>query len=260
MTRKRLNPRNYRVPMVVHTVQILRTLAQATAELSLKDISAAAGVGRTSTFRILFTLGGLDYVFKNPASGKYRLNAKLMELAARSLGSQQLVNVARPLMDQLCAQFNETVNLAVFQDGEIIYIEIMESRRAFRMTAEVGSRIPFHSTAIGKAIASFLPEKDLIATLSKCSWLRLTPHTLITRAEFLRDLARIRKCGYGLDNEETEIGATCVAAPIFDKQQYPAAAISISGPSHRIHVQEKMIIRELKRVTAAISSAIRAGE
>lgn len=257
---KKSIPRNYRVPMVAHTIRILKALAEADAELSLKDISARAGVGPTSTFRILFTLGSLDYIFKNPTSGTYRLSAKLMELAARSLGSQKLVHLARPFMDQLYARFNETLNLAVFQDGEIIYIEIMESRRAFRMTAEVGSRVPLHSTALGKAIAAFLPEDDLKAKLSQCSWLRLTPHTLMTRAEFQRDLARVQKRGYGLDNEETEIGATCVAAPILDAQNHPVAAISISGPTHRIHAQEKLIVRELKRVAAAVSSAIQAGQ
>ncbi len=256
MAREGSTARDYRVPMVEHTVRVLKVLSQADTELSLKDISALAGVGRTSTFRILFTLGKSDYVHKNPATGKYRLGAKLMELAWRPMGDQKVVHLARPFLQQLYTRFNETVNFAVFLAGEIVYVEIMESSRAFRMTAKVGFRVPIHSTALGKAIAAFLSEDVLSAKLSQCSWIRFSPHTLTSRAEFLKALAEVRKNGYGLDNEETEVGATCVAAPILDSRQHAVAAIRLSGPSHRIRAEEKVVIRELKKATAAISRAI----
>ncbi len=242
--------------MVEHTLRILKVLSEANTELGLKEISERAGVGRTSTFRILFTLCKAEYVHRTPPTGRYRLSARLMELARRPLGDENVVRPARPFLERLHGQFNETVNLAVFQDGEIVYVEIIESSRAFRMTASVGSRVPMHSTALGKAIAAFLPKDVLEVELSRCSWTRFTPHTLTSRRKFLKTLAEVRRRGYALDNEETELGAACVAAPILDSQQHAVAAISVSGPSQRIRLEEKAIVRELKGATDAISRAI----
>ncbi len=243
--------------MVEHTVSILKVLSEADEELALKDIGERAGVGRTSTFRILFTLAGRGYVHKNPLTGKYRLSAKLMEIARRSVGDQKLVHRARPYLQRLYERFNETVNLGVYQDGEIVYVEILESRRAFRMTAEVGSRVPIHSTALGKAIAAYLPEEVLARHLRDYEWTLFTPRTIASQAEFLKALRQVRKQGYSLDNEETELGATCMAAAIVDRDQYPLAAISLSGPSHRIRAEKEAIIRQLRKATLALSTALR---
>lgn len=245
--------------MVEHTLRILKVLSQADTELSLRDVSARAGAGRTSTFRILFTLGKSDYVRKNPDTGKYRLSAKLLELAWRAMGHQRVVPVARPFLQKLHKRFNETVNLAVFQDGEIVYVEILESSQAFRVTAQVGTRVPFHSTALGKAIAAFLPEEVLLANLAQCSWTRFTPHTITSRAEFLKALSMVRQHHYSRDDEETEIGATCVGAPILDHRRLPVAAISLSGPTPRLRAEMPAMIRGLKGAAAAVSKALGSG-
>jgi IclR family transcriptional regulator, KDG regulon repressor len=243
--------------MVEHTLRILKALSQAGTDLSLKDVSARAAAGRTSTFRILFTLAKSAYVQKNPLTGKYRLSTKLMDIARTSAGDQKLVQLARPHLRHLYERFNETVNLAVFQDGEIVYVEILESSRAFRMTAEVGSRAPMHSTALGKAITAFLPEEGLTDLLREYEWTLFTSRTMANRHEFLKALIQVRRQGYALDNEETERGAACIAAAVVDRRQYPLGAISLSGPTHRIRAQKQPIIRQLQKVTVALSKALR---
>jgi IclR family transcriptional regulator, KDG regulon repressor len=256
MPRENLNSPDYCVPMVDHALGILKVLSEANEELALKDISERGDVGRTSAFRILFTLATRGYVHKNPATGKYRLSTKLMEIARRSVGDQKLVHLAHPYLQRLYERFNETVNLAVYQDGEIVYVEILESSRAFRMTAEVGSRVPIHSTALGKVIAAYLPEDVIVGRLRGYEWTLFTPRTIASPTEFLRALRQIRKQGYSLDKEETELGATCLGAAIVDRRQYPLGAISVSGPSHRIRADKEAIIRQLKRTALALSTAL----
>jgi IclR family transcriptional regulator, KDG regulon repressor len=242
--------------MVDHTLGILKVLSETNEELALKDISERGRIGRTSAFRILFTLTTRGYVHKNASTGKYRLSAKLMEIARTAVGDQKLVHLARPYLQRLFERFNETVNLAVYQDGEIVYVEILESRRAFRMTADLGSRAPIHSTALGKVIAAYLPEDALARRMRECQWTLFTPHTIGRRKEFLKALRQIRQQGYSFDDEETELGASCIATAILDQPYNPLGAISVSGPSHRIRAQKKSMIRQLRGTTLALSKAL----
>jgi IclR family KDG regulon transcriptional repressor len=239
--------RNYRVPMVEYTLRIIKALSETTTDLSLKEVSERTHVGRTSAFRILFTLKQWEYVCRNPSTGKYRLSAKLAELVLKPVSQKSVVHLARPILEQLHTRFDETTNLAVYQDGEVIYVEIMESRQPFRMTAEVGARVPIHSTALGKAIAAFLPSDVLSAKLSEYQWTRFTHRTLIGVEKFSKALEAVRKNGYAIDNEETEIGACCIAAPILDPDGHAVGAISLSGPSHRIRRRKREIIRALTK-------------
>src|SRR5205807_1757341 len=121
-----------------------------------------------------------------------------------------LVQVARPHLKKLRVGFGETINLAVLRKNEIIYLEILESPHSFRMADTVGARIPWHSTALGKSIAAFLPEERVKAALRDFPMKRFTPHTITTLREYLKVLAKVRNQKYSLDVEETELGATCI--------------------------------------------------
>ena len=246
-----------RVPMVDHTIRVLEAFPNGDMELSLKETSFRAGVGRTSTLRILCTLAKFGYIHREPVTGRYRLGPKVIELGLRSLPARRIVHAARPYLQQLFKQVNETVSLAVLQDGALVYVESLESSHAFRMAADVGSRAPLHSTALGKSIAAFLPEDTLEALLERCAWTRFTPHTVTSRKQFLEVLNEVRNQGYSLDNEESEQGACCVATPILDQNQQARAAVSIAGPTHRIRAEQKLIIRKIKVASAAISRELK---
>lgn len=243
----------YRVPMIEHTFRIIECFAGSEDELSLTEVSSRAKVGSTSTFRILYTLTELDYLFKNPVSGRYRLGAKMMQTAWRPMGKKKLAEIASPFMDFLLQQFNETVNLGALEGHEIFYVDIRESSRSFRMGASVGTGLAVHAAALGKAVAAFTSPEILEAMLSRCSWVRFTPRTITDQREWRASLPRIRKRGYALDKEETELGASCIATPILDGQRMAVGAISISGPSPRIIANKEQIIAELKRCSEKIA-------
>jgi IclR family KDG regulon transcriptional repressor len=245
-------PSKYLVPMVEHVLRILEAFAASEIELTLKEVSARSGVGSTSTFRILYTLAERNYVVKNLETGKYRLGLKMTQ-AAWPRGPVNLTAAARPYLEKLWKEFNETVNLAVLEDAQIVYVEMLESSRPFRMTASVGSTVPLNATALGKAMGAFLAEEELDRLMQTCTWNRYTPHTIVSKAKWRATLEQVRRNGYAYDDEEAEAGASCIAVPVLNQEQRAIAGISISAPTGRIRTSRKLIIQKLRQAATEMS-------
>lgn len=243
----------YWVPILGHAIRTIELFVEPDTQLTLQEVSARAKISRSSAFRILFTLEILGYIRKNPDTRKYGLGMRIVEIAFRGRASRNhIVQIARPYMRELQNRFGETVNLAALQNNAIYYLDILESAQAFRMSADVGAAAPVHASAIGKAIAAFLPPQGLRALLAGKRFKRFTPNTVANRAALARALSKVRQQGYGLDSEEVELGAFCAAVPILNGDGYATHALSVSGPAHRVRGQLKSIIRDLLRVSSAI--------
>src|SRR6185312_4745360 len=247
---------NYWVPMVGHAMQVLQTFYDAGMELSLNDVSSRAKVSKTSTLRILYTLGQLGYVDRNLDTNKYQLGVKLVEVSHRAVSGRNLIQIVRPYMSELRSQFDETVNLAVLRNNEIVYVEILESRQSFRMVSDVGARVPLHATALGKVIGAFLPPSTVRAILSNSNMEPFTSRPITSAERFERALQQVRKRGYGVDNEEVETGSFCIAAPILNSDRQAIAAVSIAGPTHRMKPQRRSIIQQVRKAVASISHTV----
>jgi IclR family acetate operon transcriptional repressor len=137
-------------------------------------------------------------------------------------------------MEGLHAEVNETVNLAIPTAGGIVYIDILESERDLRMAATVGMRDAFHSSALGKAMLSRLPDSTVGSAVGPEPFPQKTSKTLTTKDALWQDLARVQDLGFAVDDEENEPGARCLAAPIMDQRGECVGAVSVSGPSSRI--------------------------
>lgn len=247
----------YAVPMVQHTFRILEVLSASSVALRLRDISARAHVGPTSTFRILQTLTRLGYIGRDMDGMKYRFTSKIRNLAGWSQLGPSIHQVAHPYLEDLRKQFNETVNLAVLEDGEIVYLEIVESSEAFRMSGTVGSRVPIHSAALGKAIVAHLPQEELAGILRHCPWTRFTRRTIINPGDFVAILSKVRRVGYACDDEESEYGASCIAVAIRRQSTgFAVAGISVSGPTARIRAKRRHIIEGLKKASDVIAQSL----
>jgi DNA-binding IclR family transcriptional regulator len=164
---------------------------------------------------------------------------------------------ALPFMRKLLETFRETVNLGVLYQGEVVYLQILESTRSMRMSAQPGQRNPVHCTALGKALIAYLPEADLQAIVALRGLPALTPRTITTLEQLQAELARVRSRGYAIDDIENEKGVRCVAAPIFNHQDEVIAAISLSGPADRMsYTQMEVMGKELLAGTRAISQRL----
>jgi IclR family acetate operon transcriptional repressor len=165
---------------------------------------------------------------------------------------RDIKHLARPFMRKIQEQFNETVNLSVLSGGEVLYIDILESSRPFRMAATVGCRMPAHLTAMGKAMLAYLPaehpsspEHALVSGLTR------------TQRQILeRELTAVRRRGYAIDNEQNERGVACVGVAIFDSSGRPAAAMSVSGPAYRVLAAKKDIAQALAAACRSISKSL----
>ena len=222
------------VSVVLKAFDLLEALADG-EWVGLTAISIRAGVTKASAYRVLNTLVGKNYVTKRDADRTYGVGPRLIELSGRFAAGRTLVSRARPVLERIHREFNETVNLGTLNDTMTLYVEILESHRELRMAARVGQKDPLHSTALGKAILAQLPEAEVDRLLEGATWSRRTPNTITSKAKFKRELTTIRELGYAVDNEENESGARCVAVAIVEGPGRCREAISVSGPRFRIN-------------------------
>jgi IclR family acetate operon transcriptional repressor len=223
----------YTVPMVVKVLKVLRAFRQAGPRLALTQVVSLCGIPKASAFRILETLRSEGYLTRD-AHGSYRLTYQLLEVAMVVHARNPLRKVALPYLEQLNREVKETVNLGVLEETNVVYAEVLESQHWLRIVPSVGSRVPLHATALGKAVAAYLSREELAAILGKGGLRPFTPNTITTMKAYLQELAKTQERGYGIDREEETLQCICVAAPVFDAKSRITGAISISVPSSRM--------------------------
>lgn len=230
----------YVVEAVLRALDVLEVF-DGSRELSLNEISERTGLNKSRCFRLLHTLVSRKYVERTGEGPGYRLGSWPFE---RAIGSRRDVReTAHPHLVRLRDEYNETVNLGVIHNNEIVYVDLVESQRPFRMAAMVGSRMPLESTAMGKSILSHMT-KDAIQELLGRQSLRRSLQT---------ELDLVRQRGHAIDKEENEPGVACIGVSILDADGCPTAAVSISGSVHRILVREQEIAGSLQKVCRRVS-------
>jgi len=250
MKAEEISQNRYVVDAVAKAFDILEAFDTSDG-LTLNEIREQVGLNKSRIFRLLYTMTERGYVERINNGARYKLGVKLLERAAYV--HRNLKDLARGFMLQLQEHFNETVNLGVL-DGldEVLYVDIVESSRPFRMIASAGCRTPARKTAMGKAMLARLRLDDP-ATPEYARAKELWPDQM---DELRRDLEVIRRRGYALDKEENEPGVGCVGAAILDAGGRPVAAMSVSGPSHRILASEKEIAESLVDACARVSRTL----
>ncbi|MDE3181181.1 MAG: IclR family transcriptional regulator [Acidobacteriota bacterium] len=245
-------PANNYISVVEKTMLVLEAF-RGEHNVRLSDLASRTRLVKSSVFRILFTLEHLGYIEKGP-QGTYSLTGRLGGLSGDFHPQSDLAAQAGPFMASLLHRFQETTNLGVLDNGEVLYIRVMESPQVFRLAAHAGMRSPVHSTALGKCLLSRLPRSEVEAILKQRPLRALTPRTPRDRASFYRELARTREQGYGVDNEEDSRGIRCLAAPILDTGGSVLAGLSISAPAVRLQPdRDSEIAGALKEACAQIS-------
>jgi IclR family acetate operon transcriptional repressor len=226
-------PNSYIVQPVYKALQVLRCLGDERRELALSEICYRVDLPKTTVFRYLQTLCASGFVTHDTDTDLYRIGLRVWELGQSLHEPLRIRDIALPPMRNLRDHFNETVNLGILDGPEVVYLEIIESRRSLRMQAQLGGRDPVYSTALGKAVLAFKPEEHWILHLPNDLAAR-TDRTVTSLANLRQDLVQVRERGYALDDEENEEGARCIAAPVLNHQGQPIAAVSLSAPVSRM--------------------------
>lgn len=214
-------------------LDILNLFNNGHVELGNAEIARLMDLPTGTAAGLIYTLRINNYLDQNPINRKYRLGLKLAERTAVLFGQLDLRKVAAPFLEDLRDWCGESVNLAVRDGNEVVYIERMFGDHALGIRSELGRRGSLHSTSLGKAIFSFLPESEKQKILSEYIFYPVTPFSITDRDHFIKELEKIKLRGFAVDEQENELGGRCVGAPILDRYSYPIAAISISVPLQR---------------------------
>lgn len=230
---------------------VLEALRIEGGPTTMSDIAERVDLPQPTVHRILRTLVFGGYAHQ-VASRRYTLGTGLIGLA-RGAGSS-LGTSLRPLLLWAVEATREAASLAILDQDEMRYIANVSSNQAVRVFTQVGNRASLHSTGVGKAVLSAMPDDEAKATIGRIVLNRLTPTTITDPEELLAEVRRVRDRGYAIDNAEHDIGVKCVAAAI--PGTLPLA-VSISGPEQRMNDDylESACLPVVRKLAAQIGEA-----
>jgi IclR family acetate operon transcriptional repressor len=242
------------VQSLMRSLSLLNSIANSSDDgATLTDLAQQVGLPTSTTHRLLTTLEQERYVRFRPEGKLWSIGVQAFVVGCTYTKTRSLPSVARPHMRHLMEDGGETVNLAIEDEGQAVYLSQVECRQMMRAFARPGSRAPLHCSAVGKAILSATSDKKLSKILHQRGMPRLTVKTIASPSALRDDLEKVRACGYAVDDEEHAIGLRCLAAPIFDETGDVVGAVSASGPMARIGDER---IAELGALVLEASRAI----
>lgn len=230
------------------TLRITEALTAFGGPHRLAELSAAAGVPKSSTYRILVSLVEQGYAVTD-GEGSYGVGLRLRTLAAE-------ISTDRPegiveLLEFLQKCTGQAVHLALRSGSALTYIRKIEGGRSCRTSSRVGARIPLHVTAIGKAVLAHLPPEEAEGILRATGMPALTRRTLTDREGLAAELRTVRERGYAVDDGEYEPSVRCLGAPVFDRAGVPVGGVGLASAAHR------GTRAELERFSPALTEAAR---
>lgn len=238
------------VQALERALDVLEALAAQRQPARLADLSRELGLHKSTVHRLLATLGKRRYVERDADTGRYRLGLKVFELGSWFFNRMELRQEARPLLQELVDQTLETAHLGILDEGQVVYIEKVESPQTVRMYSELGKRAPAHCTAMGKVLLAHLPEPELDRIIATRGLTRYTSNTIVDAEQLKDHLRRVAGQGYAIDDTEHEEAIRCVAAPVRNYRGEVVAALSVSGPAVRLSRERIGEVARLVRATA----------
>lgn len=214
-------------------LRLLEALGDGEA-LVLSELARRTQLTPSTAYRLLETLRQRGFVDWDESSGLWRIGLRAYQIGQAFCHPNSLSSLALEAMQRLVARVNETVNLAVLDGTEAVYIQQVESSQMLRMFTQLGARVPLHCTGVGKVLLAWQPEAAARRLLGPEPLAAYTPHTMTRVETVLQELEQVRQQGYAVDREEREIGVRCLAAPVRDATGRVVAALSLSAPAVRL--------------------------
>lgn len=211
---------------------ILSSFSEATPEFGVADLARAVGLNKSTTFRYVATLAKLAYLQQDPDTKRYSLGPRVVDLGFAAINSMEITRVAAHHLQTLSDETGYTVSMAVLDGPDIVYVDRRRSGRAntFAMGLQlhVGSRLPAYCTSMGKVLLAFRDPAELRGLLDRTDLARRGPKTITAREQLVAALARVRKHGIAVNDEELAAGLRSVAAPVHDRSGRVVAAVNIA--------------------------------
>lgn len=219
-------------------LEILDHLAQ-TGPAAFSRLEADLGYPRSSLHGLVATLIELGWIELDPSTRTYSVGIRAWEAGRGYLRARSLVERARPYMENVRDELDETVQLAVLDGRDVVYLARLDGSQRLVTSYSVGGRVGAHASAGGKALLSLLPDEEIARSFGTASLERYTPGTITTVKRLRAELAETRRRGHAIDEEEYTVGVRCVGVPVVDHEGRPAAALSVSVPTVRFGSAEQ---------------------
>ncbi len=231
---------------------LLRHLSQE-GQASLSNLALTLGMPPSSAHRVLATLQKHRLVEFDVSSQEWMIGIEAFRIGSAYLVRTNLVEASRQTIRKLMETTGETANIAIADDGDVVFVSQVETHNPIRAFFRVGTRNHMHTSGIGKALMADMERGDVERILQQKGLPQFTAKTLTSPQSLFDDLEAIRKRGWSLDDEERHSGMRCVAASIYNALGEPVAGVSVSGPTVRLTDQ---IISELGPVVKRAADEI----
>ena len=223
-------------------------------ELGVSDIARKLGVAKSTAHRLLAALCLKGLAEQNPETGQYRLGLHLYELGQLAQARSILRHVALPTMTGLAGTTGHTINLAVADGPDVVFLERLENSDDVAFLGHAGRRYPSHCTSSGKAIAAYTPEAA--QARRDAGFPPRVSHTVRTQNDWDRQLVEVRRNGFAVSTSESFDDVTSIAVPILDPRRRAAGAVSILGASAEILPRLEQLTRLVQMAGRRISRAL----
>ena len=211
---------------------LLRTLSEADS-MSLTDLSQRAGIPASTAHRLLVTLQNFGYLEFNEDTQLWMIGVEAFRIGGSFSRRIKVVEAGRPMLRALMDKTGETANMAIADDGDVVFVSQVETHEPIRAFHRPGTRAHMHASGIGKALMADLDLDGLNTWMARKGLPAYTANTITDPDALRAEMALIRQRGWAIDNEERTLGMRCVAASIYNEFGEAIAGISVSGPTVR---------------------------
>lgn len=241
---------------VQRAVSLLKLFSDAKPQWGLTELARAAGLNKTTVYRLLTALASEGLIARSPASEDYRLGPEAIAIGARALRSNDLRTVSREFLAALAQKSDETATVEVLVEADVLIVDEVHSRKWLHASPSVGTRWPAHATSTGKVMLAHLSDSDRKAVL-RVPLSQPARRTITTLAVLRDELARVRAQGYATAVGELEDGYSAMGAPVRDHEGQVVAAVGLGGPSARLPQERlKTLLPLLLEATEGISQRL----
>ena len=245
---------------MLHTIEkasnVLALFDRDRTEWGVAEVAEQLDLPKSSAHDLLTSLAQVGLLGKTE-KGRYRLGWRLVTLSETLLATTELRQEARPIMEELAAQYQETIHLAILDDTKVVYVDKLEGKQAVRVElTSLGIRLYPHCSALGKVLLAYHSEGDVKRIIRMDGLPRFTQNTITDEAELEKALIQIRKQGYAYDLEEILPDLCCVGAPVRNYSGSVIAAVSMSLPAYRFHRSQGQVRAAVVRAGNLISERL----
>ena len=222
---------------------VLEWVASSARPATLAETARKVGLHRSTAHHLMQSLVSAGYLRQEKSTRGYELTPKLYQLTGRMWSVEQLGEIGEPFLEELTRATGEGTSVAAWVNGEIRIAAKREADGPVRVVQDLNAHRPIYCTAVGKAMAAWLPRHEVHAALARTRMERLTSKTITTQVAFDAELRRIRAAGYAIDDEEQHEGLRCIAMPVFCYTGQVFASMCVLGPKHRMTHQKLQAVR-----------------